>query len=139
MFFLSFFLSFLDFFAMAGPPLDVVGHQAGLPRGTSTRFGCPAAPTVNVTEIRRVRKPNEGEQMMSQATAVTGGTTDINSSGQPSLTLKIGLAASFLKAVRAVAVLLMLMSRSPWSSWAVSKYTIALMAGRLASSARTLL
>jgi hypothetical protein len=60
-------------------------------------------------------------------------------SSQPSLTLKIGLAASFLKEARPAGVLSMLMSRLPSSSALVSKCTIALMAGRFASSGRTLL
>src|SRR4051812_9677752 len=58
---------------------------------------------------------------------------------QPIVTRNTGFAASFWKDARLPAVLLMLMSRSPWSSCAVSKYTIALIAGRLASSGMTLL
>jgi hypothetical protein len=62
-----------------------------------------------------------------------------NGGRQPSFTLKIGLAASFLNEARPMGVLSMLMSRLPSSSALVSKWTIALMAGRYTSSGRTLL
>ena len=57
---------------------------------------------------------------------------------QPIFTWKTGSAASFLNAVSPAADLSTPISRSPGSSWAVSKYTFSLIARSYASSGTTL-